>query len=155
MDWQQIALGFEWDGSLRDIYVLETSIVEWQQVWEALHKLEPPPVFSIDSKTRPMPNNVATVFADRSQHGPLLSICLGRILLNCHFFQLNEIEFDFDPRDVIGLGDAELLADYMQMLGEVTRKVVILTAENVKEAVIARYLPASGGVIWMPPPLLP
>jgi hypothetical protein len=154
MDWQQIAPDFEWDGSLREIYVLETSIAEWQKVWEALRKLEPLPVFSIDSTAQPMPEQVAPLFAIRSQRSPLLSVHVGRNLLNCHFFQCDEIEFDFDPRDVTGPSEAELLAGFMRIVGEVTGKIVILTAENSKEAVIARCLPATGEVIWTAQPLL-
>jgi hypothetical protein len=148
MDWQSIASAFEADGSLRDIYVLETSMAEWQKVCQALRKLQPPPLFSIDGTEQPLPQDIADIFAGRSEHSPLLSVNVGELLINSHFFQDDEIEFDIDPKEVVSLRQVEDIAAFMQMLGDAADRTVILTTENTKEAVIARYSPKVGKVIW-------
>jgi hypothetical protein len=43
MTWTEIASDFEWDGMLRDVYVLNTTIDDWQRVLDALKDLTPRP----------------------------------------------------------------------------------------------------------------
>lgn len=148
MNWKVVAPDFEWDGSLRDIYVLETSEADWQTVWEALQAWDPPPVFAVDGVTEPMPDRVEVVLTTRRQRSPLLSVQVGHAGLNCHFFSPDEIEFDLDPRQVTRETDMEAIAAFMKLLGDLTRKNVILTAENSREAVIAHYGANTPEVVW-------
>jgi hypothetical protein len=148
MDWSQISADFEWDGSLRDIYVLGATEADWNNVLALLRGLEPPSFFTVDSVVQEMPRQVAAVFDLRKNHSPMLTVMVGAVWLNCHFFQGDDIEFDLDSRDISGSSQAEALASFMQLLGGATHKPVILCHENAQHAVIARYSPSDAGVVW-------
>ncbi len=149
IDWRAIAPDFAWDGSWRDIYVLETSEADWQAVWEILRRWSPAPIFSAGGTVEPMPDRVAGLFEQR-ERAPFLRVVAEGITLNCHFFGPGEIEFDCDPREVTGPMQAETLAGFMRVLGEATKKKVILTPENLQTSAIARYSPDIGEVVWNP-----
>lgn len=146
MDWEKIAPDFARDGSWRDIYVLNTSEADWQAIWDILFKWNPPAIFKAAGKIESMPLRVE--MALDSELASSLSFYVGPIQLACHFFGASEIEFDFDPRQVSGMAEAEQLGRFMRLIGNATGKQVILTQENDQEAVIARYRPAVGDVDW-------
>ncbi|TIT17924.1 MAG: hypothetical protein E5W81_18180 [Mesorhizobium sp.] len=146
MNWEQIASDFAWDGSWRDIYVLNTSEADWQGVWNILLEWTPPASFSVSGKIESMPLGVEAVL--ESETGSLLSFYVGPIQLACHFFSADEIEFDFDPRQVTGKTEVEHLDRFMRLLGDATGKPIILTQENDQEAIIARYSPDLERVVW-------
>jgi hypothetical protein len=149
MDWTQIAADFVWDGSLRDIYVLGTTEADWDNILARLRRFEPPPVFTVDNVVQAMPMQMAAVFSLRDKQQPMLTVMAGQAVLNCHFFGADNIEFDCDPRDITGPPQAEMLAGFMRLLGQATRKSVILCHENAQHLVIARCLPPEGEVVWV------
>jgi hypothetical protein len=67
MDWKQIAGDFEADGSLRDIYVLGTTLVDWQNVIAGLYKFDPPPIFKINDVPTEIPLDIQEIFNMRSK----------------------------------------------------------------------------------------
>ena len=150
MEWSQIAPYFEPDGSLLDIYILETSLVDWAKVWAYLlaspHSLE----FSINGELTPAPLDVGEAFRLRPDRSAFAVYALGKQRLNCHFFTEVEVEFSLDPCDVDGPSEAYRLVQFLTELGRATLKEVRLTAENVPHAVIARYEPTKGQVVWIP-----
>ena len=139
--WAAIAPEFEWDGSLRDIYVVGTTAHDWQQVLDALRELEPAPSFSIDGAAASLPERADGMFAQRQRSSPLLALDVGGVRLNCHFFDEAEIEFDLDPREVTGAAQFAALEAFMTLLAAKTGKNVILTYENTKSAVILSVAP--------------
>jgi hypothetical protein len=70
------------------------------------------------------------------------------MVINCHFFQDDEIEFDLDPCEVTDATKAEALAVFMRALGDTTGRVVVLTGDNTKDQIIAQYSSEAGEVIW-------
>ncbi|NUP08859.1 MAG: hypothetical protein HOW73_22660 [Polyangiaceae bacterium] len=90
----------EWDGSLRDIYVLGTTSTDWHRVLEAIHRAPLETQFRIAG-------DVADLFADGREALPedgfqdrFLQVRVGGVALNCHCFAPEAIEFDLDPREV-------------------------------------------------------
>ena len=150
MDWSQIAPDFEHDGSLRDVYILDTSLDDWASVWAALLVDPNAMSFTVDGEARTPPLDVAEAFRLRPDHAICASYALGKQRLNCHFFEKEEVEFDLDPRDVDSLAEADRLTQFLTVLGRATSKEVRLTPENEPDAVIARYIPATGQVVWTP-----
>ncbi len=147
MDWSQIAPDFTPDGSLRDIYILGTSINDWALIWNVLtasNRL----TFEVEGIARTPPGDVREAFALHASHSVTACYRLGKQRLNCHFFVEEEVEFDLDPRDVDGLVEAESLGQFLVDLGRATSKEVRLTAENEPGAMIAQYSPISDSVIW-------
>jgi hypothetical protein len=148
VNWDQVAPDFEYDGSLRDIYVLETTASDWQAVLDAIWPSLYFRSFKIDDADSGRPT-----MAELFNPGTTRRMCLdvGGIVVICHFFGEDEIEFDLDPREVTGQVQLDALADFMILVGRATRSPVILVPENMREAPILRYAPATGQVNWVPP----
>jgi hypothetical protein len=149
MDWQRVARDFEADGSLRDIYVLETSLDDWQKVVDALRGRWPSPVFTLDGEPATLPRRVEAIFDAPREQAALLSLAVGEARAACHFFVEDRIEFDIDPRQIAGPAQVEAVAEFMALLGRATGKTVVLTLENAPEAVILRYSVEEDEVIWV------
>jgi len=150
MDWSQLAPDFQADGSLRDIYVLRTSLSDWALVWRALMASPDRLSFSIDGEAAELPLDIKEIFGLRDAHSIMASFAVGNQRLNCHFFDEGEIEFDLDPRHVNGLADVEPVVQFIVMLGRAVSKEVRLTPENAQDLIIARYDPVRDEVIWNP-----
>lgn len=43
VEWKAVAHEFEWDGSLRDIYVQQATLEDWQAVLDTIRSRFPPP----------------------------------------------------------------------------------------------------------------
>lgn len=151
MDWQRVAEDFEPDGSLRDIYVLETSLDAWQSVIDTLRQRWSSLTFTLNGEPATLPQRVEAIFDARREQAALLSLMVGGAQLVCHFFVEDEIEFDIDPREITGPAQLEALIEFMALLGRITAKTVVLTHENSPEAVILRYSAESDEVTWVPP----
>ena len=141
MNWTDIVSEFEWDGSWRDIYVVGTTVDDWQRVLDALKMLSPGPSFYINGDLAPVPVRVEDVFEQRAVSSFLLTLEVGGVGLKCHFFDDEEIEFDLDPREVKGPTEWKALSDFMRLLADWTGKVTTLTHENTKSAVILAVAP--------------
>lgn len=144
MTWAETASDFEWDGSWRDVYVLNTTIDDWQRVLDVLVKLTLAPVVSIDGEAIAFPLSAAAIFQRREKCSPVLQLAVGNVRFHCNFFQDDEIEFDLDPREVNSADDLESIKTFMRVLATRTGKTAILTHENTKSAVILAVPPPGG-----------
>lgn len=153
-DWQSVAHEFEADGGLRDIYVLDTGLSDWQRVLDALRGWTPAPSYEVDHIPITLPERVEEVFAEwERERSPKLRIEVGEIALACHFFAPEEIEFDFRAQDVTGMEQLQPVLDFMRSIGNLTNKTVILTPENWKQSPIFHYEPTTKRMEYMPPPV--
>jgi hypothetical protein len=80
-----------------------------------------------------------------------MTIDLSDIRVNCHFFTPEEIELDIDPSEVVRDDQADRVMGFISDLGRVLQKRVILTWENMRNAVVFEYLPERGTVEYLPP----
>jgi hypothetical protein len=151
MDWQRIAGDFEPDGSLRDIYVFDTALSDWQRVLDALRTWEPSPNLTTGGRPAALPDDVADIFAQSRQQRTCLAVIVSGVLINCYFFHQHEIEFDLDPREVAGPEQLAGLRLFMSLLGQAARKPVVMTIENMREAVILRHVPHAHELEWVAP----
>lgn len=148
MDWSQIASDFCLDGSLRDIYILDTSRDDWARVWDVL-TIDPRKIeFKVNGELATPPTLVDEVFRLQETSSVLATYALGKQRLNCHFFTEEEVELDLDPRDIDGMVEVEQLATFLVTLGTATSREVRLTPENEPETIIACYDPAIASVVW-------
>jgi len=158
MEWEEIASEFDPDDGLRDIYVLEASLRDWQVVLDAIRDFQPNPIYAVDGVLEDLPTRVEHIFQRRLDASPMMSFRLLDMTLNCHFFgsdpaenDLQLIEFDLDPGEVTTSEHLGSLIDFMELLGTLTNKAVILTPENCMESPILEYDPQSRDVVWKPP----
>lgn len=146
--WDRCRMGFEWDGSLRDIYVLNASIEDWGTFVHALPSMSYRTEFLIDDEAAILPATTMALFERRADHTPLLRLYAGPVMLCCHFFSDQELEFDLDPREVHGISEFRKVLDFMRTLGEVLDKPVILTPENEREHPLITYDPRCDHFEW-------
>lgn len=144
---------FEIDGSLRDIYVLDTNWQDWQALLDFL-RLETYPIkFTVGGEQRSLPENIEDIFALAQDNGVLLRIDETHLALHCHFFTSEEIEFDLDPR-AFHSEHSELqvsrLLNFIRDMGRLLNKVVILTPENSSHCLHPwfRFDPKTGTEEW-------
>lgn len=147
IDWDACKIMFAWDGSWRDLYVLDTDIRDWQTVFEFLKVRNFPLSYSIDQQPNELPLHVETIFEQGAGASVFLTIDIGGIVVHCHFFDRNTIAFDLDPREIDGPAQFTLVVQFMTDIGRLLHKEVRLTAENIPEAVIFRYDPLLNQVI--------
>ncbi len=138
-EWLRVQPDFKVDGALRDIYVFDITITEWQAVWESLRDWIPTPIFMRGDTAAPMPQSIAELFYIRDDSWPRLIISSGAVALICHFFDVSEIEFDCDPREVNSLHDYAAIMRFMRHLHNITGRSVLLTYENMQDEEIASY----------------
>lgn len=129
---------FEWDGSLRDIYVLETTIEDWQRLYSVLrsrYDLK----YLVDLESRPLPDAIEEAFSTQQVASPLLQFIVAGMTVNAHFFTTRQIELDIDPREVsseVRLGE---LLDVLRLIGDGLQREVRLTHENDWERPFITY----------------
>ena len=127
------------DGSLRDVYVHETVIGDWVTLL-SLAKRHPHAYFAGGERC-PLPNP-EQIFANAAA-GHRLSVRVGNADLNCHFFSLDEIELDIDPRQVVDLPTHEAVLRFVEDLAEATGRIADITLENSPQLPPLRFDPAS------------
>jgi hypothetical protein len=145
MDWKRYKGAFKPDGALRDVYVKDTSAKHWSQFHAFLLSGGYPLRYSRRGESAALPEDFVRLIGHRVQ-GHLLTIDLGGVLLNCHFFLEDEIELDFHPEDVTSAEDLGKVFSFMRALGEYLERPVILTPENMDEEVWFRHVPGATNV---------
>ena len=156
IDWSAVAHEFDWDGSLRDLYVHNTSTIDWQVVLDAIRTRYPPLTFLAHGLPSELPEIAAEVFPLSAQGTPpVLGFSVGGVHVACHFFTPDEIEFDIDPREVTGPDQLRAILAFLETLSKLTGKPAVLTPENVSDEPIFRADPISGDAQYVPPPSRP
>jgi hypothetical protein len=151
VDWETCQADFEWDGSLRDIYVLQTSIVDWDRLLDFLRNSGLPLIYEVDGASPPLPTGVASIFATRQDASPILKVDLRGMWLHSHFFTEDEIEFDLDPREVQDEIALARLLDFMRGVATHLGKTAILTPENWVQSPIFEVRPAEPPIYYPRP----
>ena len=129
----------EQDGSLRDVYIVCATPKDWASLCRLAAQYGYR--YSYEGKEGPLPE-LAQVFAGRNG-GHLMTVTVGRVTANCHFFNPEEIELDFDPREVHDATDHDEVLQFLEALAMAIMKRVSLTAENVQDAPYLSYDPKS------------
>lgn len=149
MNWQDYKIAFEWDGSWRDIYVLDTNINDWQRLLDFLRESSYVTIYHglIGPE---LPETMQEIIEIQKTSISTMSINIGETIVNCHFFLESEIEFDIDPRDIDNEAKLTEIFNFMQRIGNLLRKEVILTEENGEDEIWFRFVPGSESVQFIP-----
>ncbi len=134
---------FEPDGMLRDIYVFDTDVRDWQRVIDYLRARPYSLAFTAGDQFLPLPD-AARIFELQVELTCSLSVDRQGMNLMCHFFTTEQIELDLDPRDYADGRHIDELLAFMRGLGEVVDKPVILTPESSPRYPLLRFDPARG-----------
>ncbi len=150
VDWRIVAGDLKPDGALRDIYVHDATLADWQVALDHVRERYAPLQFLVDGQPADLPGQVADIFPIWERASPLLNFNLSGIDVACHFFTGEQIEFDLRPEEVTGPERLASLISFLRELATAVGKPAVLTMENMPNAVILRADPASGAVVWMP-----
>jgi len=140
--WDDLKSEFAWEGSWRDICVTETSIADWRAALEMIRAAGFRLKFTIDGAESTPPADVLQIFGQPREGSFLLAVSVGGLWLNCHFFVESEIEFDLDPREVVGQPQLDAVVIFMRKLAGATQKWALMTPENMHEAAFIRVAPS-------------
>lgn len=143
MDWQEAKSVFVRDGSLRELYVLDTTIEDWRRLFDFVRGSTYGFRFRHGGDWQPMPRSPDGFFAGQSEWTTLLSIDVAGVIVNAHFFETNQIELDLVPNEVQTAERAAALFAFMRGLGRSLSKPVRLTPESCRDYVLIEYDPAS------------
>lgn len=140
MDWNELRKSvYRIDGSLRDIYVLNTTRADWSKWSDYVSVNYQVSWYAEDYNDGVSVNRVDSSFIDHrwdsEQYVTTASIFLNKTQINCHFFIESQIENDIDPKEVESLDDHNMVVDYMKSISKLLGKEVILTEENNEEAI--------------------
>ena len=133
--WNDIKWIFEPDGSLRDIYIHAVSLHDWETVIDLINEKYTVNYGVSLSKKEALQINKDEVFEYLTDETGEIevqtaSISFGNTCLNCHFFSIDEIEFDLDPKEMNTIEDFELLEAFMHDISASLDKPISLTYED-------------------------
>jgi hypothetical protein len=142
MNWTELKEKiYYWDGSWRDIYVLQTSLdynKKWTDYVNENYRIE---WFNglTQSDEKKVDFEVIKEYWNGNQDlCSTAKIFIDKIQINNHFFVDNEIENDIDPREINSIEDHERVIKYMTDLSNLLGKPVILTPENDQEIILMK-----------------
>jgi hypothetical protein len=134
-DYAEIVERLKPDGALRDLLVLETTIDDWQCLVDFIRTLKVQIVYKEGDITLPPPMSAQDCFGSEPDRPTrLMSFQIAGMDLNCHFFAVDQIELDIDPRQIDGLLAVDSLLDFMCTLGRRLRNDVLLADEGSNSA---------------------
>lgn len=140
MDWTDLKNKIYYlDGSLRDIYVAQTTIADWRKWTNYVNER-----YRIDwynGKASKNENQITFNVIEDFWNGShdlcsAANIFIDTIQINAYFFDDIEMENDIDPREFISIDDHDKLVKYMTDLSKILDKEVILTPENEHETIL-------------------
>ncbi len=129
------------DGSLRDVYVPDASARELDAFMDYVRPMVSQGDFHMGGETASLPASYAEVLERTGEFLAGLSIPVGASVVNCHFFDPNELELDFRPSDYDDESNWEELSTFLQGLATAMDREVLVTAENMQECVHLRFKP--------------
>ena len=129
------------DGSLRDIYVLETNIDDNRKWTDFVNEHYAIKWFNGLTQTDERKIDFEVVKGYLNGDHSLCSsasIFLDKIQINNHFFVDTEIENDISPNEINSVQDHEKIIGYMIDISKVLDKPIILTPENEQERILIK-----------------
>ena len=128
-NWENINWIFKPDGTLRDMYIQNTSIEDWVKVIDLLNSEYNLKYFSENKIDK---GHVLKYLEDETGEVECstVSIEIENIKINCHFFLIGQIEFDIDPTEIKIKSDFEQVFSFMKLISSTLKKQITLTGEN-------------------------
>lgn len=133
-NWNDIKWIFEPDGALRDIYVQDVTLSDWEKLIDFLN-LNYDIKFGEDEKNQIDKDYVIKYLKDETgeMESKSLKIDFNGVNFHCYFFLPNQIEFDIDPRKIKTVSDFESIEKFMISISKMLKNQVTLTGENSPE----------------------
>ena len=134
MEWNQLRDNIYYvDGSLRDIYIQNTTKEDWILWANYVNNHYKISFFSASEDVSDDKINISKVFDywnGEDDYCLSATIFLGNILVKIYFFSDAEIENNIKPNEINSIDDHLMVVDYMNRISILLGKKVILTPEN-------------------------
>ena|SRR5690606_17039160 len=133
MNWEQLKDHcYYQDGSLRDVYVQDTTRKDWRSVIDYLNK-----IYIVDFEVEDLPreNKINWITIEGYWDGVLnksisASISIQDIIIKTYFFADTEIEFDIVPSEVNSIEKHNALMNFFEQLSLLLERPIMLTEES-------------------------
>ncbi|HTF21307.1 MAG TPA: hypothetical protein VK658_24690 [Chryseolinea sp.] len=144
MTWRELKnrIYFE-DGSLRDVYVLNTNekdLARWTELINENYLVRFHDAKEGSTTDRISFNAVKETWSTDNRELVTATVKIVGIDINCHFYDHSELEGDIDPREFRSLNDHENLVKYLKDVSNLLGKEVIVTGENTKDWILMRVI---------------
>lgn len=121
------------DGSLRDIYIIDTTIDDWNIIWDYIKTLNKVTLIVDGETVISIPNDIIDIFEGRKDKSIFVSFDFNGVNICSHFFCISEIEFDISPKEINNTAKAEAVIKFLVTVSELLNKNVSISLENDKE----------------------
>lgn len=137
------------DGSLRDMYILETDKRDWESWSKLVNENFAVEFYDGLTQTYESRINIDRVFefwndSEKFTDSNKATIAIDNVLIKCYFFTTDEIENDIDPREVKTDTDHLNIVLYLKAVAKTLKKDVLLTCENLQDQVLLKIKKSSG-----------
>lgn len=142
MDWTALKKKIYYcDGSLRDIYILQTNFEDHEQWIHLVNEQYAIKWFNGLTQKEEQKINFEVVKGYLKAEHDLCSsvhVFIEKIQINNHFFIVHELENDISPKEINCIQDHEKIIKYMIDVSLHLGKSIILTPENERETILIR-----------------
>jgi hypothetical protein len=144
--WEDLKSAFAVDGSWRDLYILDTTLADWQRLLDFLATSGYPTRLTDGGRATSLPKKADDIPWATTDDFAMLEVDIGGPVLNCHFFSEEEIEFDFDPSEVTSPAHLAALVVFMQRVSSKMKKPIRLSPENASDVALLEYDPRTNSM---------
>ena len=127
------------DGMLRDLWVFDSILTDWQSVLDALAKVYKFKYME-DGKDVSVLPSAKEIHAIRENKRPSISFEIGIMIANSFFVCTEEIDFDFGHKDILPETFPDLVK-FMSLICRSVNKQVALTHEGNRDDIIIAVTP--------------
>ncbi|WDM20734.1 protein export chaperone secb [Paenibacillus polymyxa] len=128
------------DGTLRDIYVLDTETQEWALIFDYLESNEINYRVTIDGLITRI-RDIAELLKIKKEASIGITIEYSEIDICGHFYEGSVIEFDISPIQIDSEKKVDILMNFLKNLSRKLNKTIIITPEMTMEEVLAQVEP--------------
>jgi hypothetical protein len=142
----------EEDGSLVDIVALDTDVVAWDRALAFVSEW-PDATYTVDGMASAVPVKLDEFRPPGGLSPGRLSLSIQGCIINGHYFDEDEIEFDIRPREVSSDEIARKVLAFAEGLAKAIDRPVHLTPESTHDRPMITFDPSTSRWIdvWVPP----
>ncbi|MBS7530508.1 hypothetical protein IC619_008395 [Hazenella sp. IB182353] len=120
------------DGSLRDVYIFDTDEYEWRKFLNLLKTIPFICEFMVNGiESNHIHFDIQDILKLSDEKNVLFIINLDGVKIHCHFFCIEEIELDINPKEINNYRAMNLVFEFMKTISNKLNKEVIITPENM------------------------
>lgn len=152
MDWNILKNDFKYDGSLREILIYNTNTDDWKSILKYINTItkysKKITLLDLTSEQEIVYQNneihnfiqkMNLEYFDKNKFNVLMEIFINNTQINSHFFSVEEIVFDINPKEIKNEADLKLILEFMENISKVTNKDSFLIYEGLYDPPILTY----------------